>query len=89
MTHTPPKPTIDLIDLERAQQLCRVLPTRTGKGQVLPEWGDALSKGHHLVYFWAKSEGEQLGEDGSSTVSRVDSRPQVKHQFEGERDSPE
>ncbi|KAJ9101057.1 hypothetical protein QFC21_003275 [Naganishia friedmannii] len=69
LTTTPPKPSIDLIDLERAQQLCRVLPTRTGQSQVLPEWGDALGKGHHLAYFWPKNENEQLGEDGSSTVS--------------------
>ncbi|KAJ9110907.1 hypothetical protein QFC19_001416 [Naganishia cerealis] len=67
MTSTPPRTTIDLVDLERAQQLCRVLPTRTGRSQVLPEWGDGLSKGHHLAYFWPKNENEQLGEDGSST----------------------
>ncbi|KAJ9118577.1 hypothetical protein QFC22_003797 [Naganishia vaughanmartiniae] len=67
MTSSPPKTSIDLIDLERAQQLCRVLPTRTGESQVLPEWGDPLGKGHHLVYFWPKNENEQLGEDGSST----------------------
>lgn len=69
MTRAPPKQRIDLIDLERSQQLYRVLPTRTGRGEVLPEWGDVLGKGHHLVYFWPKNENEQLGEDGSSTVS--------------------
>lgn len=71
MTAPPPRKTTDLIDLERAQQLCRVLPTRTGKNQVLPELGTALSKGHHLAYFWPKNENEQLGEDGSSRVSSL------------------
>lgn len=69
MTSAPAKTTTDLIDLERAQQLCRVLPTRTGKSQVLPEWGTALGKGHHLAYFWPKNENEHLGEDGSSRAS--------------------
>jgi hypothetical protein len=71
MTQSRPKQSIDLIDLERAQQLYRVLPTRTGRGEVLPEWGTPLGKGHTLVYFWPKNENEQLGEDGSSTVGRT------------------
>lgn len=69
LTTARPKQSIDLIDLERAQQLYRVLPTRTGRGEVLPEWGTPLGKGHSLVYFWPNNENEQLGEDGSSTVS--------------------
>ncbi|KAI5450554.1 hypothetical protein NCC49_003009 [Naganishia albida] len=67
MSSARPKQSIDLIDLERAQQLYRVLPTRTGRGEVLPEWGTPLGKGHTLVYFWPKNENEQLGQDGSST----------------------
>lgn len=74
MTSALPKTTTDLIDLERAQQLSRVLPTRTGKSQVLPEWGTALGKGHHLAYFWPKNENEQLGEDGSSRASPSSTR---------------
>lgn len=68
LTTSPPRTTTDLIDLERAQQLCRVLPTRSGTNQSLPEWGNSLAKGHHLVYFWPKSENGELGVDGSSTV---------------------
>jgi hypothetical protein len=78
MTAAPSKKTTDLIDLERAQQLSRALPTRTGKNQVLPEWGTALGKSHHLAYFWPKNENEQLGEDGSSRVSSIGiSRPRA------------
>ncbi|WVQ77957.1 hypothetical protein IAT38_000037 [Cryptococcus sp. DSM 104549] len=64
----PSQLTVDVVDVERASQLQRMLPTRQDCASVndLPI-GTHLPRAHHLVFFRPKTMMRELGPDGSST----------------------
>jgi hypothetical protein len=79
LTSAPPRMNKDLIDLSRAQAIYATLPTRSGheeafgeKGGRQPEMGEELTKGWTLCYHWDMESVQDLGEDGTSRVSRID-----------------
>lgn len=77
ITARPAEVSSDYFDPQRARHLQRTLPSRVemAKSQGLPlglaerAEGEVLPKGHHLIYFQPQSLLEDLGRDGSSTVS--------------------
>ncbi|WRT66817.1 uncharacterized protein IL334_003780 [Kwoniella shivajii] len=68
MVTRPKKVSHDTIDVERASQLKRILPTRQ-KGDYVQDAhiGEILPPSHHLVFFRPKPMLRDLGSDGSST----------------------
>ena len=72
----------DHLDARRASQLQSTLPTRSWKGGLCStqaQEGDALPPAHHLVYFQPDSSFDELGLDGSSTVSPIFSNAHVRN----------
>ncbi|WVF72524.1 hypothetical protein IAT40_007341 [Kwoniella sp. CBS 6097] len=70
LTSKPGKLSYDTIDVERASQLRRILPTRQDRPDTYAHdanAGDVLPCAHHLVYFRPKPMLRDLGKDGSST----------------------
>lgn len=59
----------DTLDVLRATQLMRTLPTRQHLDDVHLELGDELVKGGHMVYFQPETMLKNLSGDGSSPVS--------------------
>lgn len=84
LTHTPQE-TLDTIDLARATAIHHTLPTRSphlsvetfppdnkiasGTQTIPPRGGDPLPPGWTLCYHWPIGYVENLGRDGSATVS--------------------
>lgn len=59
----------DTIDPLRASHLLRTLPTRQHLPPPAVYTGDELGKGHSMIYFQPETMLNDLGSDGSSTVS--------------------
>lgn len=74
ITRRNPSFATERVNSERIAQLERTLPTRVGPSSLGLKShgpGDELHRAHHLVLFQPRTSLDNLGEDGSSTVSIV------------------